>query len=131
MAKRKSKKRDAKNHQALVKWASGILLLALSVILALGAMGYALGTQFGGDIGNLIFRYTYTGLGLAAYLLPIGVTAIAIGILTKSSFRPSLTGVGFTIMLVSALTFLGAIDPNSPGIPGTGGWLGTMGGAEM
>lgn len=131
MAKRKSKKRDAENYHALVKWASGVLLIALGVILLLGAAGYALGNGFGGDIGNLIFSYTYLGIGLAAYLLPIGVVAIGIGILTESSFRPSLTGFGITLMLVSALTFLGAIDPNAANDPGTGGALGTLSGLEM
>jgi S-DNA-T family DNA segregation ATPase FtsK/SpoIIIE len=131
MAKRKSKKRDAENMDALVKWAGGVLLIALGLILALGAAGYATGSQFGGDIGNLIFMYTYEGLGLAAYLLPLGVTAAGVGVLMKSSFKPTLTSFGFTLMLLSALTFIGAIDPNFNGSKGPGGWLGTALGWEM
>ncbi|MDB4992077.1 MAG: ftsK [Parcubacteria group bacterium] len=130
MAKRKSKKRDAENMDALAKWAGGILLIALGLILVLGAAGYATGSQFGGDIGNLIFMYTYQGLGIAAYLLPIGVAAAGIGVLMKSSFRPTLTSFGFALMLLSALTFLGAVDPNLAGVPGPGGVLGTFAGLE-
>ena len=131
MAKRKSKKRAADEYDALAKWAGGILLIALGVILALGAAGYATGAQFGGDIGNLIFTYTYRALGLAAYLLPIGVAGIGIGVLTKSEFKLTLTGAGIALMFVSALTFLGAIDPNTVQKPGTGGALGTWAGGEV
>jgi S-DNA-T family DNA segregation ATPase FtsK/SpoIIIE len=131
MAKRKSKKRDAESMDALVKWASGVLLIALGLILALGAAGFATGSQFGGDIGNLIFMYTFEWLGLAAYLLPIGVAAAGIGVLMKSSFMPTLTSFGFTLMLLSALTFMGAIDPNMNGTRGPGGMLGTFAGLEV
>ncbi len=130
MAKRKSKKRDAENMDALVTWASGVLLIALGLILALGAAGYATGSNFGGDIGNLIFTYTYQGLGIAAFLLPIGVAAAGIGVLMKSSFKPTLTSVGFTLILLSALTFLGAVDPNIEGGVGPGGLAGTWAGLE-
>lgn len=131
MAKRKARKRDQEEYSALATWAGGILLIALGLILALGALGYATGGQFGGDLGNLIFMYAYRGLGLAAYLLPIGVAGIGVGVLTKSEFKPTLTGFGFTLMLLSALTFLGAINPNTTEKPGTGGALGTWSGLEM
>lgn len=131
MAKRKSRRRDSDEYGALTKWAGGILLIALGFILALGAFGYATGSAFGGDLGNLIFMYTYRALGIAAFLLPIGVAGIGIGILTKSSFAPTLTGFGFVLMLLSALSFLGAIDPNGNGNFGPGGALGTLAGLEM
>jgi len=131
MAKRKSKKRSGDEYDALATWAGGILLIALGLILALGAVGYAVQSPFGGDIGNLIFTYTYRGLGLAAYLLPLGVAGAGVGILTRSSFKPTLTGLGVTLMLASALTFLGAVDPNTVEQPGTGGALGTWAGLEV
>jgi DNA segregation ATPase FtsK/SpoIIIE, S-DNA-T family len=131
MAKRNSRKRSSEDHDALLKWAGGILLIALGFILALGALGFATGGGFGGDLGHLVFLYTYRGVGIAAYLIPIGVAGAGVGILTKSSFRPSLTGFGFTLMLLSALTFLGAINPNTAEHFGLGGIFGTWAGLEM
>jgi len=131
MAKRKSKKRGGDEYDALAKWAGGILLIALGFILALGAAGYAVQSPFGGDLGNLIFTYTYRALGLAAYLLPVLVAGLGVGILTGSTFKPTLTGLGVVLMLASALTFLGAVDPNTAEQPGTGGALGTWAGLEV
>lgn len=131
MAKRKTKRREPEEYNALAKWAGGILLIALGLILALSALGYVIGSQFGGDLGGLIFTYTYRLLGLAAYLLPIGVAGVGVGILTKSSFRPTLTGFGVALMLLSALTFLGAVNPNTAEKPGTGGFIGTVAGLQM
>ncbi len=131
MAKRKSRKRrKSQEYDALATWAGGILLIAIGLILALGAVGYAFGSSFGGDLGHLIFSYAYTGLGLAAYLLPIGVAGVGVGILTRSSFTPTLSAVGFTLMLLSAVTFLGAVNPNTKESLGTGGLLGTWAGSE-
>ncbi len=131
MAKRKSKKRDAEQYNALAKWAGGILLIALGLILTLGAIGFALGSPFGGDLGNLIFLYTYRGLGLAAYLLPLGVAGLGLSILTKSDLSPTLSGFGVALIVISSLTFLGAVDPNTTEALGTGGLLGTWTGMEM
>lgn len=131
MAKRKPKRREPEEYDALAKWAGGILLIALGLILALGAIGYATGSAIAGDLGNLIFTYAYRFFGLAAYLLPIGVAGLGVGVLTEYSFRPTLTGAGFALMLASAVTFLGAVDPNGTGSAGTGGALGTWTGLQM
>lgn len=131
MAKRKPKRREPEDYDALAKWAGGILLIALGLILALGAIGYVTGSTLAGDLGNLIFTYTYRFFGLAAYLLPIGVAGLGVGVLTEYSFRPTLTGAGFTLMLVSAISFLGAVNPNTAESAGTGGALGTWTGLQM
>jgi S-DNA-T family DNA segregation ATPase FtsK/SpoIIIE len=131
MAKRKSRKREPEEYSAITTWAGGVLLIALGLILGLGAVGYATGGQFGGDLGNLIFSYAYEGIGLAAYLLPFGVAGLGVGVLTKHSFSPSLTAAGFALMLLSTLTLLGAIDPSSDARIGTGGMLGTWTGVYM
>ena len=131
MAKRKSKRREPEEYDALAKWTGGILLIALGLILALAAIGYAVGSEFGGDLGHLIFIYTYRFFGVFAFLLPIGIAGLGVGILSKYSFRLTLTGFGIGLMLVSALTFLGAINPNTVEAPGAGGALGTWTGFQM
>lgn len=130
MAKRKTRKRDTEEYGALARWSGGILLIALGFILVLGALGYATGSASGGDIGKLIFMSTYKGIGLAAYLLPLGIAGVGLGILTKNAFRPSLTGFGMILMLLSAITFLGAVDPSTAQNLGTGGALGTWSGMQ-
>jgi len=131
MAKKKQKRREPEEYDALAKWAGGILLIALGLILALGALGYLTGSAFGGDIGNLVFTYAYRFFGLSSYLLPIGVAGMGLGILMKYSFRPTLTGAGVALILICAVALLGAIDPNVAGVPGTGGALGTWMGLQM
>lgn len=131
MAKRKQKRRQPEEYDALTKWSGGILLIALGLVLALSGIGYATGGSFGGDLGTLIFSYAYRFLGLSSYLLPIGVAGVGIGVLMKYSFRPTLTGFGVTLMLLSAITFLGAVNPNTAIKAGTGGAIGTWTGLQM
>lgn len=122
MAKKKRRSRDAENYQAVTKWAVSVLLIALGLILALGAIGFVVGTAFAGDIGNLIFMTTYKGFGVAAFLLPLGIVAAGVGILTNRSFTPTLTGFGVALILLSSLTFLGATTATWGGALGS--WTG-------
>lgn len=131
MAKRKQKRRQPEEYDALAKWSGGILLIALGLVLALSGIGFATGGSFGGDLGTLVFTYAYRFLGLSSYLLPIGIAGVGIGILMKYSFRPTLTGFGVALMLLSAVTFLGAINPNTIEKAGTGGAVGTWTGLQM
>lgn len=131
MAKRKQKRRQPEEYDALAKWSGGILLIALGLVLALSGIGFATGGSFGGDLGTLVFTYAYRFLGLSSYLLPIGIAGVGIGILMKYSFRPTLTGFGVALMLLSAVTFLGAINPNTAEKAGTGGAVGTWTGLQM
>ncbi|MES2225394.1 MAG: DNA translocase FtsK 4TM domain-containing protein [Patescibacteria group bacterium] len=122
--RKKARKRDADNYRAVTKWAASVLLVALGVILALGGAGFATGSAFAGDIGNLIFLSAFHGIGLEAFLLPLGVIAIGIGIVRESSFRPTLTGFAVALILLAALAFFGITT-------GTwGGALGSLLGAE-
>lgn len=122
MAKKKRRTRDAENYQAVTKWAFSILLIALGLILALGAVGFVMGTSFGGDIGNLVFMTFFRGFGVASFLLPLGIVAIGVGILTNRDFTPTLTGFGVALILLSSLTFLGATTTTWGGALGF--WIG-------
>src|SRR3989344_919618 len=49
MAKRRSRKRDAENYKAVMKWTASILCIALGILLALGAFGVFLGVMLAGE----------------------------------------------------------------------------------
>lgn len=125
MAKKKvRRKRDTESNTAVTKWAVSVLLIALGLILALGALGLLFGTTFAGDIGNVIFLTAFKGFGVAAFLLPLGIIAIGVGILTNRSFTPTLTGFGVALIILASLTFLGATTAT------WGGALGTVAGLQ-
>ncbi|MEO6536311.1 MAG: DNA translocase FtsK 4TM domain-containing protein [Candidatus Paceibacterota bacterium] len=125
MAKKKSRrKRDADNYRAVIKWAASVVCIALGLILALGAVGYLFDSNFAGDLGTLIFHSAYVGIGMGAFLLPLGMIMVGVGVATERSFMPTLTSFGVALIILSSLTFLGAVDPNGLTL-GPGGWLGT------
>ncbi|MDB5190114.1 MAG: ftsK [Parcubacteria group bacterium] len=127
MAKKKSRrKRDADNYRAVTKWAASVVCIALGLILALGAVGYLFDSNFAGDLGTLIFHSAYVGIGTGAFLLPIGIIMLGVAVALESSFMPTLTSFGVALIILSSLTFLGAIDPNRDGALGPGGMLGTL-----
>ena len=86
MAKRKARKRDAENYKAVMKWTASILCIAFGLILALGAIGQLFGTTLAGDIGNLVFLSTWNIFGVGAYLLPVLIIMVGLGIMLRRSF---------------------------------------------
>src|SRR6266481_179885 len=106
MAKRKSKKRDAENYRALIKWVSAILLIALGLILLLGAFGLA------GIAGAAIFGFAFGGLGVGAFLLPVIIILIGVAIMIERMLVSPLTAAGIAIIVFSTLTLLGILTQN-------------------
>ena len=106
MAKRKSKKRDAENYRALIKWTSAILLIALGLILLLGAFGLA------GIAGTAIFGFAFGTIGVGAFLLPIIIIFIGVAIMLERMLVSPLTAAGVTIIVFSTLTLLGILTQN-------------------
>jgi S-DNA-T family DNA segregation ATPase FtsK/SpoIIIE len=114
----KRKKRRPKTDARIVaRMALALFLIALGFILALGAAGFA------GVIGGEAFHYTFSILGVEAFILPIFIAACGIAILMKQIFVAVRTGVGSLIILLAVLAFLGSIDPVLGGVFGT--WMGT------
>lgn len=124
MAKRKSRKKEDPNYRAVLGWTATILCIALGLVLGLGALGFLFGVPLAGDIGNLIFISAFHGIGIAAYLLPVIMIMVGLGVLLERSFISWFTGVGITLITVSLLTFLGATTTT------LGGLVGAAAGAE-
>ena len=118
MAKRKSKKRDAENYRALIKWVSAILLIALGLILLLGAFGLA------GIAGSAIFGFAFGTLGVGAFLLPVIIILIGVAIMLERMLVSPLTAAGVAIIIFSTLTLLGILTQNlQHNLGGTAGLL--------
>lgn len=117
MAKRNTKKqRDAENYGALIKWVSAILLIALGLILLLGAFGLA------GIAGAAIFGFAFGTIGIGAFLLPIVIILLGVAIMIERMIVSPLTSAGIAIIVLSTLTLLGILTQNlSHNLGGTAG----------
>ena len=103
MARKKRKQRDAENLKAVMQWTASILCLALGVILALGGLGLA------GDLGNLFFAAAWAGFGVGAFLLPLLIVLVGLGIWRGESPVEPLTGAGLGLIVLSFITLLGVV----------------------
>jgi S-DNA-T family DNA segregation ATPase FtsK/SpoIIIE len=99
--------------------AIGLLLIALGLILALGAAGFA------GSAGGSAFHFTFVILGAEALILPIIITGAGACVLLKQLLLSPRTGVGILLILLAVLAFLGAVSPT------LGGTLGAWSGAKL
>ena len=112
MGKRK-KQREAENTKAAVRWAVAILCIAFGLILALAAFGLA------GFAGAAIFSFTYGGVGVAAFLLPLILVTAGVGLAMERSFLAPLTIIGIALIVLAVLTFLGIVSAPWGGVAGT------------
>jgi S-DNA-T family DNA segregation ATPase FtsK/SpoIIIE len=99
--------------------AIGLLLIALGLILALGAAGFA------GSAGGSAFHFTFVILGAEALILPIIITGAGVCVLLKQLLLSPRTGVGILLILLAVLAFLGAVSPTY------GGTFGAWSGAKL
>ncbi|MDB5265306.1 MAG: ftsK [Parcubacteria group bacterium] len=117
MAKRKSKKRDAENYRALIKWVTAILLVALGLILLLGAFSIV-GLNLAGIAGSAIFGFAFGIIGVGAFLLPIILILVGVAIMLGRMLVTPLTGAGIAIIVLSTLTLLGMVTQTLGGTAG-------------
>lgn len=115
----KEKEEDVKEYDALIRWASAIVLIAAGILLVLAVFGAA------GPVGTAIFATSYAIVGIGAFLLPIALLAVG---LYAGFGRPTieaLTTSGIVLICASILAFAGLFpDTHFGGI--VGAWEGTM-----
>jgi S-DNA-T family DNA segregation ATPase FtsK/SpoIIIE len=100
--KKRSKKTDAR---VVVRMSIGLILITLGFILALGAAGLA------GVAGGSAFHFTFSSIGVEAFLLPLVIAVIGLTVLTKKIPLTTRTAIGLLVILVAVLIFLGAVAP--------------------
>jgi uncharacterized membrane protein YhaH (DUF805 family) len=122
----RKKRRSKTSPSVAIRWTAALLLIALGVILALGAAGFILvqeSSKFAGSIGGGAFTLTYSLLGVEALLLPILVITCGIAILLKRIIVTPRTAIGLLLILIAVLALLGTFSPLLGGHAGA--WSGT------
>jgi len=115
--RRRVREEEVKEYDAVVRYASAIVLLAAGVLLGLAIFGAA------GPAGGAVFTFSYAIVGIGAFLLPIALIVIG---LYAGFGRPTiapLVASGFALVAASVLAFAG-LFPGATfgGMAGT--WLG-------
>jgi DNA segregation ATPase FtsK/SpoIIIE, S-DNA-T family len=117
---RKSRSREVREYDTLIRYASAIVLLAAGVLFTLSLFGAA------GPVGTAVFATSYTILGIGAFALPIALIAVG---LYAGFGRPTLEPLaasGIMVTIASVLAFAG-LFPTS----GVGGIVGNWGGGLL
>ncbi|HQT82691.1 MAG TPA: DNA translocase FtsK 4TM domain-containing protein [Candidatus Paceibacterota bacterium] len=115
----RAREENVKEYDALIRWASAIVLLAGGVLLLLALFGAA------GPVGAVVFTTSYAIVGIGAFLLPIALIAVG---LYAGFGRPSielLTASGLLLICASVLAFAGLFPSTHLG-GGVGTWGGEM-----
>jgi hypothetical protein len=115
-AKKRGRPREeeVKEYDALIRYASAIVLFAAGILLTLAIFGKA------GPVGTLIFNTSYAIVGIGSFLLPIALVLVG---LYAGFGRPSLaplTSTGVLVLCASILAFAGLFpDTQFGGVAGT------------
>ncbi len=121
MARRRAQGREeeVREYDALIRWSSAIVLIAVGVLLALAIFDGA------GPVGKVVFTFAYTIVGIGAFALPIAL--IAVGFYAGFG-RPTialLTASGLIVISASVLAFVGLFpEATFGGMAGT--WFGDI-----
>lgn len=115
----REREEEVKEYDALIRYASAIVLFAAGVLLFLSLFGAA------GPIGSAVFATSYAIVGIGSFILPIALIAVGLYAGFGRPTLDALTASGFLIILASVLAFAG-LFPGAQfgGIAGT--WGGTM-----
>ena len=117
--KRRTRDDEVKEYDALIRWASAIVLIAAGILLVLAIFGAA------GPVGSTVFATSYAVVGVGAFLLPIALLAVG---LYAGFGRPTieaLTASGLVLICASVLAFAGLFpDTHFGGM--LGAWEGNM-----
>ncbi len=116
----RAREEEVREYDALIRYASAIVLLAGGVLLTLALFGAA------GPVGTMVFTASYTIVGIGAFALPIALIAVG---LYAGFGRPTielLTASGLLLISASVLAFAG-LFPSAE----FGGMLGTWEGSVL
>ncbi len=110
---RRDREEEVREYDALIRWASAILLLAAGILFLLSIFGAA------GPFGEAAYQGAYALIGIGAFGLPLALIAVG---LYAGFGRPALaplTTSGYALIAASVLAFVGLFP--------TTGWGGVAG----
>ena len=115
--KNNSRGKEVREYDALIRYASAVILLAAGVLLIFAIFGGA------GPVGTAIFNASYAVVGVGAFLLPLALIAVGIYAGFSRPVLAPLTASGIVLILASILAFAG-LFPGAHFGGMTGTWLG-------
>lgn len=118
--RKRGRSEEVKAYDALVRYASAIVLLAAGILIGLGIFDAA------GPVGSIVFTTSYAIIGIGAFVLPLALIAIGFYAGFGRPYLTPLTTSGLFITLVSVLAFAGLFpESHFGGMAGTwaGGFL--------
>jgi len=110
---------EVKKYDALIRYASAIVLLAAGVLLTLAVFGAA------GPIGSIVFSASYAIVGIGAFVLPLALIAVGLYAGFGRPTLDALTASGLLLVLASVLAFAG-LFPGAQFGGLTGTWEGSL-----
>ena len=117
--KKRSKDEAVQSYDLIIRFGSAIVVSACGVLLGLAIFGAA------GPVGHAAFAFTYGIIGIAAFLLPIGLLAIGFYAGFGRPILAPLTVSGVVLVLAAVLAFAGLFPGASFG-GATGTWEGSV-----
>ncbi|KKW43159.1 MAG: cell division FtsK/SpoIIIE [Parcubacteria group bacterium GW2011_GWB1_57_6] len=116
----RSRAEQVEEYDALIRYASAIVLVAAGILFLLSMFGAA------GPVGAAVFTISYGIVGIGAFLLPFALIAVGVYAGLRRSVLEPLTASGLLLILASVLAFAGLF-------PGTrfGGQAGTFFGEAL
>lgn len=117
--KRPDRDEDVREYDAIVRFASAVVLIGAGVLLALAAFGAA------GPAGRAAFGLAYAIVGLGAFLLPLALVAIGLYAGFGRRALAPLTASGAALVLAGILAFAGLV-PGARFGGKAGTWLGAL-----
>lgn len=115
----RAREENVKEYDALIRYASAIVLLAAGILLALSIFGAA------GPVGSTVFTVSYTIVGIGAFILPLALIAIGLYAGFGRPVLEPLTTSGLIIITASILAFAG-LFPGADFGGKAGTWFGGM-----
>lgn len=115
----RTREKEVKEYDAVIRYASTIALLASGVLFALSIFGAA------GPVGSAVFTTSYAIVGIGSFLLPIALIVVG---LYAGFGRPTiepLTASGTLLIAASVLAFAG-LFPGADFGGEAGAWFGAM-----
>lgn len=113
---RRTREKEVREYDSLIRYASAIVLLAAGVLLLLAIFGKA------GFVGTIIFTTSYAIIGVGAFLLPVALVAVGLYAGFGWPTIELLTASGVLLIAASVLAFAGLFGTDFGGTTGT--WFG-------